>query len=250
MDSGSATSEVVIPTWEFYDSMGFIDITLLMDESVSTLDDYIRSLPPTGKKRKAIKPQEQHDSEMANIELYKALATSLQNRHSMPRNHLPEKEITTNERRAELFGKLVSDSLLQCDMKDWPMIKKKVMDIFFEYEHRHLQGYSSLPYNYSTSISAPEQPHLYPIQPSNYSNKHLPSGNPNQYSSYNCWPAEIRQYSTSSSQYSSIPNRNTGTPPAFLTSSENFGDNFHGDTPSTGNSSSYSANDSSIQLDS
>ena len=71
----------------------------------------------TGKKRKAIKPQEQHDSEMANIELYKAFATSLQNRHPTPGNHPPEKEITTNERRADLFGKLVSDNLLQCDMK-------------------------------------------------------------------------------------------------------------------------------------
>ena len=40
--------------------------------------------------------------------------------------------------RANLFGKTVADNLLQCDPKDWTLIKKKIFDLFFDYEQENL----------------------------------------------------------------------------------------------------------------
>ena len=36
------------------------------------------------------------------------------------------------------FGKTIADKLLQCDPKDWKLIKKKIFDLFFDYEHGNL----------------------------------------------------------------------------------------------------------------
>ena len=35
---------------------------------------------------------------------------------------------------ANRFGQVVADSLMQCEVKDWPRMKKQIMDLFFEYE--------------------------------------------------------------------------------------------------------------------
>ena len=35
---------------------------------------------------------------------------------------------------AQRFGQVVADSLMQCEVKDWPRMKKQIMDLFFEYE--------------------------------------------------------------------------------------------------------------------
>ena len=40
--------------------------------------------------------------------------------------------------RANLFGKTVADNLLQCDPKDWTLIKKKIFDLFFDYKQGNL----------------------------------------------------------------------------------------------------------------
>ena len=53
--------------------------------------------------------------------------------------------LTTLEYRAHLFGHTVADSLLQCDAKDWPLLKKKIMDLFFEYEGRESNASSHYP---------------------------------------------------------------------------------------------------------
>uniref|UniRef100_A0A7M5WWF9 MADF domain-containing protein n=1 Tax=Clytia hemisphaerica TaxID=252671 RepID=A0A7M5WWF9_9CNID len=38
------------------------------------------------------------------------------------------------EESAQRFGLVVADSLLQCEMSDWPRLKKKIMDLFYDYE--------------------------------------------------------------------------------------------------------------------
>ena len=40
--------------------------------------------------------------------------------------------------RANLFGKTVGDNLLQCDLKAWTLIKKKIFDLFFDFEQGNL----------------------------------------------------------------------------------------------------------------
>ena len=40
--------------------------------------------------------------------------------------------------RANLFGKIVADNLLQCDPKDWTLIRKKIFDLFFDYKQGNL----------------------------------------------------------------------------------------------------------------
>ena len=40
--------------------------------------------------------------------------------------------------RSDLFGCTVADSLLLCNTKGWALIKKKVMDSFFEHEQEKL----------------------------------------------------------------------------------------------------------------
>lgn len=52
------------------------------------------------------------------------------------------------EERAEPFGKMVADSLLQCDPKDWIILKKKVMDMFFDYE----QQKANIPQQFSLQL--------------------------------------------------------------------------------------------------
>ena len=65
---------------------------------------------------------------------------------SPPSNDFKRKRDDDNEQRhsaaffnnrsesALRFGQVVADSLMQCDVKDWPRLKKQVMDLFFEYE--------------------------------------------------------------------------------------------------------------------
>ena len=46
--------------------------------------------------------------------------------------------------RANLFGKTVADNLLQCDPKDWTLIKKKIFDLFFDYKQGNLTPRSTV----------------------------------------------------------------------------------------------------------
>ena len=53
--------------------------------------------------------------------------------------------------RANLFGKVVADSLLQYEPGDWSYLKKKkVMDVFYDFEQHKLTGrsnYQATPFN-------------------------------------------------------------------------------------------------------
>ena len=67
--------------------------------------------------------------------------------------------------RANLFGKVVADSLLQYDPKEWVYLKKKVVDVFYDFEQQKAatakpcQGYTATygtPGNYSTPYPSTE----------------------------------------------------------------------------------------------
>ena len=151
--SGSGLGELYISQWEFYNSMEFVDVTCSMDETVDTLDNEEPQesadppAPPPKKKTKGENEKEKAEKQVAKIELWKALANSLSNQSRQQNNHSiqqktaePSSSSQQNnlEIRANLFGKLVADNLLQCDVSDWTYLKKKIMDLFFEYEQQKI----------------------------------------------------------------------------------------------------------------
>ena len=42
---------------------------------------------------------------------------------------------------ANLFEKVVTDTLLQYEIKEWVYLKKKIMDVFFDYDQQKQFGY-------------------------------------------------------------------------------------------------------------
>lgn len=152
--SGSGLSERYISQWEYFNQMEFVDITCEMDETINTIDDdEPRVQPPTKKKRG------QSEEQSAKTELWKALAHSITHNPNN-QSHIQQQQVqepsfsgtqSSLEQRAHLFGRLVADNLLQCDTRDWTFLKKKVMDMFFEYEQQK---------EVSTSMS-----HAYQLQP-------------------------------------------------------------------------------------
>lgn len=142
--SGSGIGEVYISPWTFYNNMEFVDITCSMDESVDTLDKEDKESddePPPPPKKKP-KGQEKADEQAAKAQLWKALATSLSHQPQYQPQHYQQGPSSSSnqqsnlEARASLFGKLVADNLLQCDVSDWTYLKKRIMDFFFEYEQQ------------------------------------------------------------------------------------------------------------------
>ena len=43
--------------------------------------------------------------------------------------------------KAKLFGKVVADALLQYEIKEWIYLKKKIMDVFYDYDQEKQVGY-------------------------------------------------------------------------------------------------------------
>ena len=43
--------------------------------------------------------------------------------------------------KANLFEKVVADTLLQYEIKEWVYLKKKIMDVFFDYDQQKQVGY-------------------------------------------------------------------------------------------------------------
>jgi len=94
------------------------------------------------------KTQAVSDEQTAKAELWKALTNSLNQKNNQPvqpieqpkSNNQQQKVYSKNEsnleKRAERFGKMVADNFPQCDPKGWITLKKKVMDLFFDYEQQ------------------------------------------------------------------------------------------------------------------
>ena len=106
-----------------------------VDESLTTLGVV---KPP---KKLRVAKNVKVEAEKAKIEMWKALVSLLKSSPQVaPSNddnvanpvHAP----TLVERRVNLIGKLVADNLLECDPKDWSMLRKRIFDMFFEYEQQ------------------------------------------------------------------------------------------------------------------
>ena len=132
--SGSGTCDVYVSTWEHFSQMQFLDITDDVDASYTSLDSESFAQPPK-KCKKSVKTGE----EVAKTELWKSLAASLKPQ-AVPQPKTGKNELAE---RADLFGKVVADSLLQYEPEDSSYPKKKVMDVFFEFEQQKLTGRSN-----------------------------------------------------------------------------------------------------------
>ena len=130
----SGSSEVYAPTWTFFDKLSFGDLTLDVNKSLTTL-----GVVKSPKKLK-VAEDKKVEAEKGKIELWKAL-TSL---HKFSPQVVPSNDdniaypahAPTLVERANSFSKVVADNLLECDPKDWSMLRKCIFDMFFEYEQQ------------------------------------------------------------------------------------------------------------------
>ena len=134
--SGSGLSEVYYSTWEFFNMMEFTEVTCDMDETVTSIIDDEKMVEPQSKKKKKAT-----DEQGAKADLWRALTESLNNKSNANNSQKQpdqgsSKSQSDLEKRAHLFGDLIADNLLQCETRDWTLLKKKIMDIFFEYEQQ------------------------------------------------------------------------------------------------------------------
>ena len=140
--SGAGTDQVFKSNWEHLDQMVFLETTPDVDDSLNTLEqDENLKLPPS----KKAKSSQESDAKAA---LWTALANSLNSQTSSLQANIAGtqgKSQNTLAERAKLFGEIVADNLLQCDPKDWTMLKKKIFDLFYDYEQGILNGAQQLP---------------------------------------------------------------------------------------------------------
>ena len=170
--SGAGVDDVFNSSWEHFEHMAFLETTPETDSAMSTLDKSDDTTPPAPKKSKSSQESE------ARAALYTALAKSFEKPTSPPPSSSELKEDGNNfMERANLFGKTVAHNLLQCDPKDWTPIKKKIFDLFFDYEQGNLtsRNNSATPFN-SFNYSQPNATayqnlgytgHQTPAQPQN-----------------------------------------------------------------------------------
>ena len=131
--SGAGVDDVFNSSWEHFEHMTFLETTPETDPVMSTLGKSAETTPPAPKKSK---PSQESEARAA---LYIALAKSFEKPSSPPPSSIELKKDGNNlTERANLFGKTVADNLLQCDPKDWTLIKKKIFDLFFDYEQGNL----------------------------------------------------------------------------------------------------------------
>ena len=148
--------------------MVFLETTPDVGDSLNTLEQDENLKSPPSKKAKS---SQESDAKAA---LWTALANSLNSQTSSLQANIAgtqEKSQNTLAERAKLFGETVADNLLQCDPKDWTMLKKKIFDLFYDYEQGILSGaQQSLP------INANSFPFL-AFSPLTQHNSHLPQPN-------------------------------------------------------------------------
>ena len=69
------------------------------------------------------------------MQLWKSLTESWKSKMLEERASEPKSDNVLAE-KVNLFGKVVADTLLQYEIKEWVYLKKKVMDIFFDYDQQ------------------------------------------------------------------------------------------------------------------
>ena len=127
--SGAGTDDIFNSNWEHFDQMEFLEATPETDSSINTLEQEILT-PPVAKRSRLSKESDATDPKAV---LYTALADFLNTQ--ITRNCKPEDPLVE---RANLFGKTAADNLRHCDPKDWTFLKKKIFDLFYEYEQGNL----------------------------------------------------------------------------------------------------------------
>ena len=74
------------------------------------------------------------------MQLWKSLTKSLKSKMLEECASEPKSDNLLAE-KANLFGKVVTDTLLQYEIKEWVYLKKKIMDVFFDYDQQKQVGY-------------------------------------------------------------------------------------------------------------
>ena len=69
------------------------------------------------------------------MQLWKSLTESLKSKMLEERASQPKSDNVLVE-KANLFGKVVADTLLQYEIKEWVHLKKKIMDVVFDYDQQ------------------------------------------------------------------------------------------------------------------
>ena len=132
--SGAGIDDIYDSKWEHFHQIEFLESTPEADIALSTLDKPLDETPPASKKSKTSSESD------ARAALYNALAKSFEEPSKISKSKVDENSLSE---RAALFGKTVADNLLQCDPKDWTLIKKKIFDLFFDYEQGNLTAKKS-----------------------------------------------------------------------------------------------------------
>ena len=99
--------------------MEFLDDTANVDESYILLDS-----------EPYVLPSKKNEERNAKIQLWEFLTESLKSKILEERVSVPKSDNVLAE-KANLFEKVVTDTLLQYEIKEWVCLKKKIMDVFF-----------------------------------------------------------------------------------------------------------------------
>ena len=78
------------------------------------------------------------------MQIWKSLTESLKSKMLEERASEPKSGNVLAE-KANLFGKVVADTLLQYEIKEWVYLKKKIKDVFFDYDQQKQVGYGPTP---------------------------------------------------------------------------------------------------------
>ena len=149
--SGAGIDDRFDSNWEHFQQITFLESTPETNSSLSTIDN-CEIKPPAPKKSKASQESD------ARVALYITLPKSF-DKLTAPQLNTSESTKSENSlaERPNLFGKTVADNLLQCDPKDWTLIKKKIFYLFFDYEQGNLTPRSTptIPFNNYSNFSFP-----------------------------------------------------------------------------------------------
>ena len=74
------------------------------------------------------------------MQLWMSLTESLKSKMLEERATEPKSDNVLAE-KANLFGNVVADTLLQYEIKEWVYLKKKIMDVFFDYDQQKQVGH-------------------------------------------------------------------------------------------------------------
>ena len=132
--SGSGCSEIYYSTWEHLKQMEFLDDAANVEKSYTLLDS--EPYVPHQKKRRRKNKEERN----AKMQLWKSLTKSLTSKMLEEYASVRKSDYVLAE-KANLFGTVFAVTLLQYEIKGWVYLKKKILDVFFDYDQQKQGGY-------------------------------------------------------------------------------------------------------------